>query len=336
MDERSHILKPLRQLFTSIVNNAMRILGYRIISIRTYDEIVDAIEWKQTQSLHLPFFLYAIKHADDVEKAYTALADEESRASLDRYLLFRFAYALLGREAAENFFLLGLDNTRLALKYQKRIQSDSSLPRLTGLDRRSIDIVLAQTFCAEQYSLPGICEVAPGDIVIDAGCLIGETAIYFSRKCRETGRVYAFEPVAPLANAARNNIAANVEGDIAEVICAGLGAKNEEVNFTFIPLGSYATEDGSEKAQLVSLDSWIKERRISVNFIKMDIEGAELAALEGAADTIQRYRPKLALSLYHNPDDIVTMLNYIKSLSSTYNFYIRDHSELVLFCVPTS
>lgn len=73
-------------------------------------------------------------------------------------------------------------------------------------------------------------------------------------------------------------------------------------------------------------------------FIKMDIEGAELKALEGAADTIRRWKPLLAISLYHKPEDLLTIPQYIRSLNAEYTFYLRGHHpelaiELVLYAV---
>ena len=67
------------------------------------------------------------------------------------------------------------------------------------------------------------------------------------------------------------------------------------------------------------------------------IEGAELEALKGAKETIQRDKPKLAVCIYHRPEDMVEIPLYIKQLVPDYKLYIRHHSntagETVLYAV---
>ena len=72
-----------------------------------------------------------------------------------------------------------------------------------------------------------------------------------------------------------------------------------------------------------------------VDFIKMDIEGSELAALRGAEETIRRWRPKLAISLYHRYEDFITIPAWIDALGLGYRFFLDHYSihaeETVLY-----
>lgn len=73
-----------------------------------------------------------------------------------------------------------------------------------------------------------------------------------------------------------------------------------------------------------------------VTFIKADVEGMELPLLRGAARTITRFRPKLAICVYHYPSDIPEISGFIRNLVPDYRFALRHHSpqllETVLYC----
>lgn len=76
----------------------------------------------------------------------------------------------------------------------------------------------------------------------------------------------------------------------------------------------------------------------NVTFIKMDIDGAELEALQGARKTIQKYKPKLAISIYHKPEDYYQIAIYIKELVPEYKLYVRHYTcfcaDTVLYAIP--
>jgi len=72
-----------------------------------------------------------------------------------------------------------------------------------------------------------------------------------------------------------------------------------------------------------------------LDFIKMDIEGSELSALQGAETSIRRWQPKLAISLYHRPEDFFSIPLWIDSLGVGYRFFLDHYSihneETVLY-----
>lgn len=97
-------------------------------------------------------------------------------------------------------------------------------------------------------------------------------------------------------------------------------------------------ESGKVSIDVDSIDHIMQGKR--VDFIKMDIEGAELNALKGAGKTIEAYKPILAVCVYHRRDDLITIPAYIRSICPQYHFYIRAYSryaqELVLYAVCES
>lgn len=94
-------------------------------------------------------------------------------------------------------------------------------------------------------------------------------------------------------------------------------------------------EDGNIKIVVRALDH-IPECQ-GATYIKMDIEGAELEALKGAENIIKRNRPKLAICIYHKPQDLFEIPFYIKELNPEYKFYIHHHTwdvfDTVLYAV---
>lgn len=82
----------------------------------------------------------------------------------------------------------------------------------------------------------------------------------------------------------------------------------------------------SDVIETVALDEFLRGERVT--FIKMDIEGAERDALKGAAQIIREQKPKLAVSIYHRPDDVIEIPKLILSLRPDYRLYIRHYSLL--------
>ena len=79
-------------------------------------------------------------------------------------------------------------------------------------------------------------------------------------------------------------------------------------------------------AHFIDLDTYVKRKGLPrIDHIKLDIEGAELDCLKGAAKTIVRWKPKLAISAYHKPDHLWTLAQYIKSLRTDYKFAFRHY-----------
>ncbi|QHI72056.1 FkbM family methyltransferase [Aminipila terrae] len=90
-------------------------------------------------------------------------------------------------------------------------------------------------------------------------------------------------------------------------------------------MGSTINNLGNVKVQAVNLDSVLEEKE-DISFIKMDVEGAELEALEGAKNTIQQFKPKLAICVYHKVEHHWEIPLYIKNLNPKYKIFMRHHN----------
>ena len=92
--------------------------------------------------------------------------------------------------------------------------------------------------------------------------------------------------------------------------------------------GSKVNGIGTEEGQVVSIDDYFSNIDEKVSFIKMDIEGAEMEALMGGKKIIDTYSPKLAICIYHKPEDFWEIPMFIKNNWKEYQIYIRHHTEL--------
>ena len=90
----------------------------------------------------------------------------------------------------------------------------------------------------------------------------------------------------------------------------------------------------------MAIDRYVKEYALQdVNLIKLDIEGFELSALQGADKTIQNFAPKIQVCLYHKKEDLIDipLFFYNKYKDKHYKFYIGHHTdnymETVLYAI---
>lgn len=190
------------------------------------------------------------------------------------------------------------------------------------------------TWILEAYALKGECEALPGDVVLDCGTYTGNTSLYFSQKVGVSGHVYGFEA----ASATFTKYAHNMRGvDNVTPVHAAVSNTTGVLHFSGDNQGGHIVADG-ERVPAITLDAFCDSRNLTkIDFIKMDVEGAEDHALEGATDIIRKHRPKMAISAYHNAFDLVALPDRILSIAP-YTFKLRHFSnrewETILYCMP--
>ena len=198
-------------------------------------------------------------------------------------------------------------------------------------------------FETEQYAhYPSGTAVQEGDVVIDGGGCYGDTAIYFANKAGTSGSVHTYEFIPSHLNIMHENLDLNPELK-KRVIIVENALWNKSGQAVYVQDNGPASRVSMDKkegfdsrTQTVTIDDYVAQSGLEkVDFIKMDIEGAEENALLGAAETIRAMRPKLAICLYHSPKDFVRLPRLLDQYCSDYKFYIKHATmhaeETVLF-----
>ena len=178
-----------------------------------------------------------------------------------------------------------------------------------------------------------VFEPVDDEIIIDAGCYDGTTAINFLNWGQgKVKKVYSFEFDPENAKKCERNL--QPYQDKITLVKKGTWDKDETLHVN--PSGSSGSSvrsEGSVEVQLTAIDNVVKDERVT--FIKMDVEGAELKSLIGARNTITKNHPRLAICMYHKLEDLYEIPEYILSLVPGYKFYLRHYDsgygELVLY-----
>lgn len=200
--------------------------------------------------------------------------------------------------------------------------------------------------CKEnEYFLTSLFTINDNEVFIDCGAYTGDTINNFIEITKnQFKKIVAFEP-----DAKNFQVLDSTHTSDSRIILynAGVWSKDETVSFYGDAAGgskiagmeNNAATDIQTKIlsiQVKALDN-VKECK-DATFIKMDIEGAELNALEGAISLIIKNRPKLAICIYHSDDDMIRIPIYLYSKLKDYLFYVRHHSysigDTILYCIP--
>lgn len=165
-----------------------------------------------------------------------------------------------------------------------------------------------------------ILQLDENEVIVDLGAYDGDTIREFTAF---TGgrydKIVAFEP----DEKNYKKLCAKTEG-MERIERYNLGAWDKKETLFFQKKKGRNSHQSGEgiPVEFDSVDNIVKDK---VTFIKMDIEGAELKALEGARQTITKYLPKLYVCAYHRNEDMFTLPLKIKELCGDYKIYYRHH-----------
>ena len=201
------------------------------------------------------------------------------------------------------------------------------------------DFLLPLRSQSEQYFEKGVIRLGQYEVFIDGGAFTGDTVDEF---IKQTGgkfnEVYSFEPDLSKFSVFEKKYGASYN---IHLVKSGLWCQKDVLNFNIMSDGSAGNGIIKENSNtgntvpVISIDEALSGCQATL--IKMDIEGSEQEALIGAERTIRKYRPKLAICVYHKPLDIIHIPLYIHQMIPEYKLYLRhysdNHTETVLYAV---
>jgi FkbM family methyltransferase len=175
--------------------------------------------------------------------------------------------------------------------------------------------------------------VQKGDIVIDCGAHIGG----FTRMALQAGaqKVIAVEPESLNIQAFRRNFGEELKSGRVMLVEKGVWNKDGSLSLHLSQTGdmhSVAIPQNAgkdQKIEVVTIDSLIRELKLPrIDFIKMDIEGAEQDALKGASLALTKWRPRLAISSYHQKGDPAAICSIVWGFQPSYRIVARDLEKI--------
>jgi len=299
--------------------------------------VVRAREWQYAQKFNtnyfgklssVQFFKAATYNPESFDEIYNLLADEASKATFDWYVQYRTAFAFIGEEAYE---LFPPEITREAwndMEKGLKHKSEGTF-EIEGFTVQANPFELVGSFIVQQYRYGTIVEPKLGDIVFDIGAYVGDTSLWFSKAVGPQGKVYAFEPEPSNFEKLKANIERNKVTNVIPLQLA-LSENEGEMQITGGGGGSAITETaGDTSVKVTTVDNIVEANKLPrVDFIKMDVEGHELKVLEGAHETIETFKPSLALSAYHRGDDLIKLPKFLLEINPNYRFYLRHCTSI--------
>jgi FkbM family methyltransferase len=167
---------------------------------------------------------------------------------------------------------------------------------------------------------------------VDCGAYVGDTIESF----RSAG--HAFEAIAAFEPDPNHfpRLCAALAGEKAAVFPCGVWNGMTQLRFASDDSASHISDSGDIMVQTVALDQALPG--FAPSYVKMDIEGAEPQALQGAQALIAAHRPRLAVSVYHRPRHLWELMLQVDRMGLDYQFHLRSHAfnsfETVLYALP--
>ena len=284
-------------------------------------------------------FIKALIEGKNFNIFYDMLKEEYSKKLFEKIIRYRYMLAFYPKSFIDN-----KQKINLSIKYGSLNIFHWGLKRILFYFQKSKypneieNFLLFYIFGLKQYDVKNIFEVKEDATIFDIGAWKGDTAYFFSKKCSNKARIYAFEP---------DDYAFQILEKIKEkyklnnIITKNILLSNAEKEIDFV---SMIENTPTIKKNAITIDKFVEENNFEkIDYIKMDVEGAERNILEGAIKTIKKFKPSLAIAIYHGGklfmEDFYNIPIFIKNvINEDYEYYIRTFHpaglETILFCKP--
>jgi FkbM family methyltransferase len=285
--------------------------------------------------LRSPAYKTITQRAGEIDQTFAMLADETSVATLEWALKFRLLMQLYPADLLNDEFANPVSPA-------ERRAARAHVAALEGLPKNTNPWVHVAFWGLGRYSLPNLCPVEPGDIVIEAGAERGESTLYLSDLCGPKGHVHAFEffpdAFARLTETLALNKIANVT-----TVCKALWNYSGEFPARFSRAGTRLLEsDARGDAHVVpavSIDDYCAQAALDhVDFIKIDANGGQPRIIAGARQTAARCRPRFAVTIHYGGGYYEVPKAFREYLPEDYKFYLRHYSNIhrytILYAAP--
>lgn len=198
------------------------------------------------------------------------------------------------------------------------------------------DYVLPFNLAEQERKIYGSGDNGPhsGDIVLDCGANVGVTI--HEELAAGAQKIIAIEPGPENLECLRRNFPSEIASGRVILYPGGVWDKDEVLTFKVDPKNSGADSfvlrrDGAvdvEKVPVTTIDHLMKQYNLPrVDYIKMDIEGSELRALQGAHDTLAKWKPRISVTSYHEPDHPKRIPEIVRAARSDYKMDCGPCSE---------
>lgn len=188
----------------------------------------------------------------------------------------------------------------------------------------NVEVMKNFEYNLENQYFDDLINLNDNETFVDCGGFDGKTTEQFINLCPKYKEIYYFEPVKQYFEESLNKLEPYEK---IKFFDKGTSKDNAELRFSTKGSESCISDEGEDVIKVVKLDDVIKDE---VTYIKMDVEGAEYDSLIGAERIIKKYKPKLAVCVYHNQKDFWRIPELVLSYNKDYKVYLRHYTEGLL------